>query len=159
MSVIDWISDINEDVDAVVDCRADDESEFIFDREAPVEKEGEDDIVAKRLPVCTSVEIDVSEFDEVVVNDDCGVSLDATVIVTSIVCDTLELADREKRDDVDTKALLDVVEEIEEHPVVLLLNVLVNDVNTVFETEEEDVSLRDSKGDNDNFAVTEIEKE
>ena len=83
--VIDCIDDLNEDEDAVLDCRADDESEsIIFDTEATVEAVGEAFVAAILLPLCTIVDNAVSEFDEDVVNDDRGVILIAAVVVASV---------------------------------------------------------------------------
>ena len=66
-------SDLSEDVDAVFDCKGDDESESISDAEASEEK----------------VETDVLEFDADEVNDNRGVSLDAAVVVASVDCELL----------------------------------------------------------------------
>ena len=71
-------------------------------------------------------------------------------------CEPLELTDDEKRGVFDTRALPDEAEEIEEEPDELLLILLVNDVNTVLETEGEEDELRDSMGDVDNFAENEL---
>ena len=67
------------------------------------------------------------------------------------------MTDNEKRGVVVARALLDDDEEKEDEPELLLLAFPVNEVNTVLETYGEVVSLRDSKGDMDNFAVTELE--
>ncbi len=122
---------------------------------ATVERVGEDVAILDTVALFVNVVTDVSEFDEVVVNDDRGVSLDAAVVVASVDCDTLELTDNEKRGDFDNIALFEDVEEIEEEPDVLLLNLPVNDVNIVLEMEGEAVSLREGRRENDNFAVTE----
>ena len=132
--VIDCIDDLNEDEDAVLDCRADDESESIFDTEATVEAVGEAVGVAILLPLCTIVDNADSEFDEVVVNDDRGVILNAAVVVASVDCDTLEVTDNEKRGVVVARALLDDDDEKDDEPELLLLTFPVNEVNTVLET-------------------------
>ena len=75
---------------------------MIFDTVASVEAVGEAVVVAILLSLCTKVDNDVSEFDEVVVNDDRGVILNAAVVVASVDCDTLEVTDNEIRDDADT---------------------------------------------------------
>jgi hypothetical protein len=59
--VIDCIDDFNEEVDAVRDCKADDERESIFDTEASVENEGTAEYVEKTLPVRKFVVSDVCE--------------------------------------------------------------------------------------------------
>jgi len=100
--VIDCTADFNEEEDAVRDCRADDERESKFDTVASVEAVGEAVVVATLLSLCTKVDNAVSEFDEVVVNDDRGVILNAAVVVASVDCDTLEVTDNEIRDDADT---------------------------------------------------------
>ncbi len=141
----------------VIDCIAD------FDDETDTVASGVNVFttltVAILLPECKFVEIDVSEFDEVDVKDDRGVSLDAAVMVAPVDCETLELADVEKRGVVDNKALLEEIEESDDEPDVLLLNLLVNDFNTERETEGEDDSLRDGRVDVDDFAVTEFDND
>jgi hypothetical protein len=157
--VLDCITDSNEVVDAVLDCSADDESDSMFDTEASVVNVGKAVAVAYILVVYKSVDTDVSEVDKIDVNDDCGVSLDAGVMVASVDCDPLELTDNEERGVAEARALLDEVEDIVDEPEVRLLNVLVIVVNTERETKGEAVSLRDRNGDIDNFAVTELEND
>ncbi len=157
--VLDCTTDFNEVVDTVFDCSADDESDSIFDTEASVVNVGEAVAVAYILVVYKSVDTDDSEVDKVDVNDDCGVSLDAGVMVASVDCDPLELTDNEERGVAEARALLDEVEDIVDEPEVRLLNVLDIDVNMERETKGEAVSLRDSNGDIDNFAVTELEND
>ena len=132
--VIDCIDDFNGDEDAVLDCRADDESDSIFDTEAAAESVGEAVVVAILLPLCTLVDNVVSEFDEVDVNDDRGVILIAAVVVASVDCDTLEVTDNEKRGVVVARALLDDDDEKDDEPELLLRTFPVNEVNTVLET-------------------------
>ncbi len=79
-------SDLNEEADAVLDCKADEESESIFETVAST----------------VNVEKNVSEIDDVVVNDDSDVSLNTAEVVASVDCDTLELTVNEIRDDADT---------------------------------------------------------
>ena len=72
-------------------------------------------------------------------------------------CDTLELADEDTCEDKDTRALPDDNEERDDEPELLLLLLLVNDFNTVFERDEEAVTLREGTEDTENFAVSELE--
>ena len=154
---IDEITDFTAVEDAVFECRGDEETDSLFDTVATVERVGEDVSILDTVALFVNVVTDVSEVDKVDVYDDRGVILNAAVVVASVDCDTLEVTDNEKRGVVVARALLDEVEEKEEEPEVLLLNLLDSDVNTERETEGDDVSLRDGRRESDNFAVTEFD--
>jgi len=155
--VIDCTADFDNDDDTVFDCNVDGESDSLFDTVATVERVDEDVAILDTVALFVNVVTDVSEVDKVDVYDDCGDSLDATVIVTSVDCDTLELIDNEERGVVDARELFDDDEEKHDEPELLLLTFPDKEDNTVLEMEGEAVSLRDGRRDKDNFAVTEFD--